>query len=243
MFLERPLSQRVELGSSVRLNCTVNETLKTSSPVWRLRGSTLTTVQGEIELDQGFLLLPNVTWRHIGEYLCVVTVDGNSSEASAAVNITGKPLIIERRTVYYLLLTGYVKPYVQAEQGVRTIHHNVGEDLTVECPIAGNPGPSIFHWESVDSGQMWVLAAEAACVYIYTQLLTFPPSLGSVTGDTGVETGVFVDEDGNLDVSRVTTAGSQLFDCVGEDAAGNSAGYRIRVISVDPEQGGGLKKQ
>ena len=50
-----------------------------------------------------------------------------------------------------------------------------------------------------------------------------------------------MDEDGSLDVSRVTTAGSQLFDCVGEDAAGNSAGYRIRVISVDPEQGGGLK--
>ena len=58
---------------------------------------------------------------------------------------------------------------MQAEQGVRTINHNVGEDLKVECPITGNPGPSIFHWESVDSGQTWVLAAEAACVVaIYT---------------------------------------------------------------------------
>ena len=92
MFLERPVSQRVELGSSVHLNCTVNQTVTTSLPVWRLRGSTLTTVTGEIELNQGFLILPNVNWRHIGEYSCVVTVDGNSSEASATVNITGKPL-------------------------------------------------------------------------------------------------------------------------------------------------------
>ena len=86
------MNQRVELGSSVRLNCTVNQTLTTSLPVWRLRGSILTPVPGEIVLNQGFLLLPNVTWRHIGEYSCVVTVDGNSSAVSATVNITGKSL-------------------------------------------------------------------------------------------------------------------------------------------------------
>jgi hypothetical protein len=193
VFLERPVSQRVELGSPARLNCTVNETLATS-PEWRLGGSVLTSVTGEVEVEASYLLLPSVQWSQIAEYTCVVTVEGNSSSASATVNITG-----------------YVKPFVEATEGVRTINHEIGEEEKIECPVAGYPGPSTFYWESLDSEQ-------------------------DVTGDTSVETGVFVDEDGKLDVSRVEEAGSELFACVGVDAAGNSARTRIRVTSVSSEQ-------
>ena len=89
MFLERPVSQRVELGFPARLNCTVNGTLATP-PEWRLGGSALTSVAGEVEVEASYLLLPSVQWSQIGEYTCVVTVEGNSSSASATVNITGK---------------------------------------------------------------------------------------------------------------------------------------------------------
>ena len=59
----------------------------------------------------------------------------------------------------------------------------------------------------------------------------------SVTNDTSVESGAFVDAQGQLDVSRVQTAGSQLFACVGVDPVENSARTRIRVTSVDPQEG------
>jgi hypothetical protein len=150
VFLERPVSQRVELGSPARLNCTVNETLATS-PEWRLGGSVLTSVTGEVEVEASYLLLPSVQWSQIAEYTCVVTVEGNSSSASATVNITGK---VERNavTVGYGCV-GYVKPFVEATEGVRTINHEIGEEEKIECPVAGYPGPSTFYWESLDSEQ------------------------------------------------------------------------------------------
>ena len=54
---------------------------------------------------------------------------------------------------------------------------------------------------------------------------------------------MFVDGGGQLDVSRVQSAGSQLFACVGVDAVGNSARTRIRVTSVDPDPGEGMMAQ
>ena len=85
------MSQRVELGSPVRLNCTVNETLAIS-PQWWLEGSQLRAVPGEIEVEPGSLLLPAVRWAHIGEYTCRLIVEGDSFSASATVNITGTAL-------------------------------------------------------------------------------------------------------------------------------------------------------
>ena len=48
---------------------------------------------------------------------------------------------------------------------------------------------------------------------------------------------MFIDDLGRLDVSRVEAANSELFLCVGVDAVGNTASTRIRVSSVDPEEG------
>ena len=42
---------------------------------------------------------------------------------------------------------------MDAEEGVITISHVLGEEQKIECPIAGTPGPSTFYWESLDSGQ------------------------------------------------------------------------------------------
>lgn len=61
----------------------------------------------------------------------------------------------------------------------------------------------------------------------------------SVTGEGGVESGVFVDRQGQLDLSKVDSANRTLFECVGVDAAGCSARTLIRVNSVEPEEGEG----
>ena len=91
VFLERPESQRVDLGSSARLNCTANDTLAVSSfQQWLFRGS---AVEGEVVIARDYLLLLSVSWSHIGEYTCVLTVPpGTSYSASATVNITGNKL-------------------------------------------------------------------------------------------------------------------------------------------------------
>lgn len=52
-----------------------------------------------------------------------------------------------------------------------------------------------------------------------------------------MESGVFVDGQGRLDLSQVDAANKTLFECVGVDAAGNTARTLIRIISVDPEEG------
>ena len=63
---------------------------------------------------------------------------------------------------------------------------------------------------------------------------------GSVTNNVSMEeSGVFVDSQGQLDVSRIVAASSELFVCGGADVVGNTASTRIRVISVDPEEGKG----
>lgn len=61
----------------------------------------------------------------------------------------------------------------------------------------------------------------------------------SVTSDGSVESGVFVDGQGKLDLSKVDSAQRTLFECVGVDAAGCSARTLIRVNSVEPEEGEG----
>ena len=58
-----------------------------------------------------------------------------------------------------------------------------------------------------------------------------------MTSDGAEESGVFVDSQGQLDVSGVESANSTVYVCVGVDAVGNSARARIRVVSVDPEEG------
>ena len=83
----------------------------------------------------------------------------------------------------------------------------------------------------------WLLGGDGSTLFPFLHMSD------SVTGDTSVETGVFVDENGKLDVSRVQEAGSELFACVGVDAAGNSARTRIRVTSVSSEQGGVLEER
>ena len=50
---------------------------------------------------------------------------------------------------------------------------------------------------------------------------------------------MFVDTQGQLDVSRVEAAGSELFVCVGVDVVGNMASTRIRVRSDEPAKGKG----
>ena len=51
------------------------------------------------------------------------------------------------------------------------------------------------------------------------------------------ESGVFVDSQGQLDVSRVEAAGSEVFVCVGVDVVGNTASTRIRVRLEEPDTG------
>ena len=94
VFLERPESQRVDLGSSARLNCTANDTLAVSSfQQWLFRGSAVSPAEGEVVIARDYLLLLSVSWSHIGEYTCVLTVPpGTSYSASATVNITGNKL-------------------------------------------------------------------------------------------------------------------------------------------------------
>ena len=59
----------------------------------------------------------------------------------------------------------------------------------------------------------------------------------SVTSDSSVESGVFVNSQGALDLSKIETANTTVFVCEGRDVVGNSAGARIRVISTDSEEG------
>ena len=59
----------------------------------------------------------------------------------------------------------------------------------------------------------------------------------SVTSDSMVGGGVFVNSEGQLDVSEIEQSGNVLYACVGVDDAGNTARTRIRVITVDPEEG------
>ena len=97
MFLDRPASQVVELGSPARLNCTVNDTLATTAEWW-FGGSVLIPAAGRIQVQPDYLRLASVHWDQIGEYSCVVRVGGNSSSASATVNITGEyPVSYARR--------------------------------------------------------------------------------------------------------------------------------------------------
>ena len=58
-----------------------------------------------------------------------------------------------------------------------------------------------------------------------------------MTNDENVGSGVFVDEQGRLDLSRAQPKDSQLFACVGVDVAGNSARTLVRVNVVDPVEG------
>ena len=47
---------------------------------------------------------------------------------------------------------GYMKPFVDAVEGVSTYNHEVGEEQIIVCPIAGHPGPVSFHWQYSDTG-------------------------------------------------------------------------------------------
>ena len=78
----------MDLGSLARLNCTANDTL-TASLTWLFRGAAVIPVAGETVVDSDSLVVLAVSWSHIGEYTCVLTVDGVSHSASATLNVTG----------------------------------------------------------------------------------------------------------------------------------------------------------
>ena len=88
VFLERPASQRVELNSSARLNCTANDSTL-ASVQWRRGDSAVVVLSGRVTVEEGSLLLASVTWSDIGEYTCVITFNGAEYSASAVLNISG----------------------------------------------------------------------------------------------------------------------------------------------------------
>lgn len=166
MFLERPQGQTVDLKSPVRLNCTANDTTASSSVQWR-RGDSVVTEASGVLVQQGSLQLAAIDWSDIGVYTCIITFGGNTSYAAATLNITGilyNYIYLQRAPLpkgcrkscievsSHLAVTGYVKPYVNAEKGVSTFTHVVGEEQMVECPIAGHPGPESFYWQNTSSG-------------------------------------------------------------------------------------------
>lgn len=88
MFLERPESQRVDLNTSLYLNCTANESM--ASVQWWRRDSAVTATTGRVTVDQqGTLQIASATWSDIGEYTCIIRFENNTFSASATLNITG----------------------------------------------------------------------------------------------------------------------------------------------------------
>ena len=57
-----------------------------------------------------------------------------------------------KRAKLCYIYAGYVKPFVEAVEGVSTFNHVVGEEQKIECPIGGVPGPSVFYWQLLDTG-------------------------------------------------------------------------------------------
>ena len=50
-------------------------------------------------------------------------------------------------TLTSMVFAGYVKPFVDAEKGVSTFTHTVGEEQKITCPVVGNPGPDLYYWQ------------------------------------------------------------------------------------------------
>ena len=86
VFLERPVSQVVDLDSPAQLNCSANGSV--SSIEWR-RGQTVLTGSGRLTVAQGGIRISATQWADIGEYSCVATFMGREFSASATLNITG----------------------------------------------------------------------------------------------------------------------------------------------------------
>lgn len=49
--------------------------------------------------------------------------------------------------IYAAVFAGYIKPFVDAEEGVSTFPHIVGEEQKIKCPVVGHPGPESYYWQ------------------------------------------------------------------------------------------------
>lgn len=234
MFLERPESQRVDLNAPAYLNCTANESMATVQ--WWRGNSAVMATTGRVTVDeQGSLRVASTTWSDIGVYTCIIRFGNITSNASATLNITGMYQPRDELQVY----TVFYRVCEAARGCSRGGQYH-------QPRRGGGPVSRVsrlwISWTRVNLLEVhreW--SQVSVCVHWSTKhgtvMFLFP--IKSVTSEASVGSGVFVDGQGRLDLSQVDAANRTLFECVGVDAAGNTARTLIRVNSVDPEEGEG----
>ncbi|WAR31029.1 DSCAM-like protein [Mya arenaria] len=124
-FLQKPVSQVVNRGNNVTLNC-VASGYPQPQVTWLFNGSSLFPKDTMLSLDQSQLLLLGVNWLHVGDYTCRATNREGSSQETAAIRIR-------------------VPPKVTSIEGIPLLYQ--GEHLQLTCRVTGIPDPLIewFH--------------------------------------------------------------------------------------------------
>lgn len=120
-FIEEPKDQVVDIGRNVTLTCVANGFPKPELK-WLFNDSSLFPPDTLLSLNHEQLLLLNVSWMHVGKYICV------------AENEEGRKLSEARVSVR-------VPPKVHKVDGVPLLYE--GENLLLKCEVTGIPVPTV----------------------------------------------------------------------------------------------------